>query len=33
VLAAVGGLVGAMKDAMRAARSSASAPAVGNTDG
>jgi tryptophan synthase alpha chain len=33
VLTAVGGLVGAMKDAMRAARSSASAPAVGNTDG
>jgi tryptophan synthase alpha chain len=33
VLAAVGGLVGAMKDAMRAARSSASSPTVGNTDG
>jgi tryptophan synthase alpha chain len=33
VLEAVGGLVGALKDAMRAARSSASAPAVGNTDG
>lgn len=33
VIAAVGDLVGAMKDAMRAARSSANAPAVGNTDG
>ncbi len=33
VLAAVGDLVGAMKDAMRAARSSASASAAGNTDG
>jgi tryptophan synthase alpha chain len=33
VIAAVGGLVGAMKDAMRAARSSASAPAAGNSDG
>ena len=33
VLAAVGDLVGAMKNAMRAARSSASAPAASNTDG
>jgi tryptophan synthase alpha chain len=32
-IAAVGDLVGAMKDAMRAARSSESAPAVGNSDG
>lgn len=33
VIAAVGGLVGAMKDAMRAARSSENAASVGNTDG
>ncbi len=32
-IAAVGGLVGAMKDAMRAARSSENAASAGNTDG
>ncbi len=33
VIAAVGGLVGAMKDAMRAARSSENVASAGNTDG
>jgi tryptophan synthase alpha chain len=33
VIAAVGGLVGAMKDAMRAARSSENIASAGNTDG